>query len=664
MAKLDASPHDARAVNRSPVVAAPFEPLASSRLALTLGLALALVVVGLSAWMRVHAALGDPNFDASAPEGMLRSDPALLYHFVERILAAGGGVPAEFHADRRILHPDVVDVTATFPLGLEFIVAWARELSGSTEPLHVFCVRVASVLASLAALGVYGLALELTRRVGWALVALVVWATTWANYRTIGFVLVGEDLSVPLFALHLYLVVRAARVRTTSAMILAAAAWIAALSTWHATNFFAAIEAVLVFAWFVRTRENPFAAGRAWSFAACALLLAFAVPFLRGTRFAGSLPMALVLGLAAAGIVGARRPIGRATGLGIALATAAGLLALSLGASWILGGGQAEYSHVWRLFAAKLAHLGTLPADPLELPGEVRLMWQGPFSTSSPEQLAGELGWALLALPIALAEAVLAFARGRTEDPRRVLVGAGLGVGVVCAWLISRTVILPGLLLPVAFAVAAERAWSRSSSMGRKQLLAAGLALVSITQSWSAFGRASSFRSSWYDPPQRRDDLRALVQALPRLVPEGEPIASDFVNSTAILAHTGHAIVLQPKYEDRASRDRAVEFFTTLYQGSPEDLALLLRDRYRCRYLVLDRFTLGLEASKYLGGLQRGAPPRAGSAWEQLAHASTPVLTTVPGFHLLYRSPPSIHDARGDAWDGMRVYEVDPGVVR
>ncbi|MBK7875581.1 MAG: hypothetical protein IPJ77_07495 [Planctomycetes bacterium] len=386
--------------------------LQSSHLALALGAALALIVVLLGAWARVHAALGDPNFDAQTVEGMLKSDPALLYYFIERILEAGGGLPADFRADPRILHPDTVDVLALFPLGMEFVIAWARELTGSTTPLHVFCLQVTSLLASLAALGVYGLALELTRRVEWALVALVAFAATWANYRTVGFVLVGEDFSVPWFALHLYLLARARRLGTRGSIVLAAVAWIAAVATWHATSFFVAIEAALVFAWFVRTGRNPLARG-AGLFVLVAVVLGCAVPILWSTRFVASLPMALLLGLYAAARLARGGSVGRPRLVGAALGTAALVLAASFAASRLFGGGLTEYSHVWGLFAQKLAHLGTLPADPAELPGEVRLMWQGPFATASVSELASQLGFGLLALLWVLPRAWRVFRRGR-----------------------------------------------------------------------------------------------------------------------------------------------------------------------------------------------------------------------------------------------------------
>lgn len=645
-------------MTRLPHRAAP--RLESTRLALVLGAVLMVGIAVLSAWARVHAALGDPNFDATQAEGMLKSDPALLYYFVERILEAGGGLPADFHADPRILHPGTVDVPALFPLGMEFVVAWARELTGSTEPLHVFCLEVTSVLASLAVIGVYGLALELTRRVGWALVAAAAYATMWANYRTVGFILVGEDFSVPWFALHLYLLARAVRLRTKGSIVLAALAWIAGLATWHATSFFVSIEAALVFAWFLRTGSNPVAVRGAWTFLALSLGLACVVPILWSTRFAGSLPMALSFGLAAAAWASSRGQLRNTGQKLVAVGAVVLVLALSIAVSRVFGGGLGEYSHVWGLLAQKLAHLGAIPADPAEIPAEVRLMWQGPFATANVGDIVVQLGFALLALPWVLHRSVRGFWRGDDASPAIVILGAGLIAGLACAWLITRTLILPGLLLPVAFAVVGAELSARCASAGRRQLVALGVAAVLLVQAADVADRVRSFQSSWYEPPQRQQEIRALVRAIPTLVPKGEAIASDFMVSTAILAHTRHPMLLQPKYEDRESRARAVEYFATLYHGTPADLRRLLLERYHCRYVVLDRYTIGMAASRYLGGLRRDDAPIPGSWWDLLARPSPPVLPDVPGYRLLYRSPISIRGEDGSAWDAMRVYELSP----
>ena len=60
----------------------------------------------------------------------------------------------------------------------------------------------------------------------------------------------NEDFSLPWFVAHLYFLARAARVRTPLSILLASLPLGLALSTWHATGFFVALEAFAIFAWF------------------------------------------------------------------------------------------------------------------------------------------------------------------------------------------------------------------------------------------------------------------------------------------------------------------------------------------------------------------------------------------------------------------------------
>jgi hypothetical protein len=124
------------------------------------------------------------------------------------------------------------------------------------------------------------------------------------------------------------------------------------------------------------------------------------------------------------------------------------------------------------------------------------------------------------------------------------------------------------------------------------------------------------------------------------------------VTSTAILAHSRHPILLQPKYETRESRRRIEEFLTTLYEGTPEDFAAMLR-RYECRHVVIDIRTLGA-GSWYLVGLPEEAAtrPRPGSAAALLLARPDP--PEIPGFKLLYRSPPELR------FGMYRLFEVVP----
>jgi len=575
-------------------------------------LAVALVLLGLAfvgTWARVQTALRHPKFDPVEPIGMVRSDPALLFYLTERVVHAGGLVPGDWRADPRIAHPEVVDVPARFTVGLEWLVAWTDAALGHELPLHVVCLWVCGALASLGAWGVYLAARELCASPGWGIWAAILWAILPASYRTIGFVLVREDLSLPLFALHLGCAARAARTGGAWAGGLAGLLLGLALATWHAAGMLAAVELGALFLLFLSGRGNPLAAraGRVALGAYAALALAVPALFAKGAVLAPAAQLALAL-LAAAEAArrGARSP------RVVALAALGALFVASALLGRLLGSGG-DLLHVLQLLWAKLSHLGLRPEDPRDLSFAARMMWQGPFETTSLADLLWSFGFGLLAVPpFALYAAVLA-ARGRDSSLERAA-HVFLALACVGAWWVVRALVLPGMVLPIVLA----RALQRSGSGARPLAPAlAALALLAL-QALSMVSFLGEHELAWHSTA-RRDALREMVAAVEAHVPEGEAVVADFMVSPALLAHTGRPIVLQPKWETAGARARVEELWRAFYHGTPEGLRRLCVERWRSRYLLVDRFMLGtLHASRYLAGLRRGEPVPPGSAAEAL----------------------------------------------
>jgi hypothetical protein len=268
------------------------------------GLLFLVLAVASGTGIRIRTATGDANFDTAHSEGLMKSDPGLLFYLTQRVVDAGGGVPGDFGADPRIEHPALTDVPATFTVGQEFLIAWAAPFFGEGVPLHMVALWVMAACAALAVVGVYGLSFELTRSSAWASFAALVYLVLPANYRTIGFILVREDLSLPIFAIHLWLLARATRLGTVPAFALAGVALGAALATWHAMTFFVAIEASVFFLWFLRTGENPFAERPPRALLAAVALFTALVPALLAKHAFLSLPMQLAFALLAAATLG------------------------------------------------------------------------------------------------------------------------------------------------------------------------------------------------------------------------------------------------------------------------------------------------------------------------------------------------------------------------
>jgi hypothetical protein len=159
------------------------------------------------------------------------------------------------------------------------------------------------------------------------------------------------------------------------------------------------------------------------------------------------------------------------------------------------------------------------------------------------------------------------------------------------------------------------------------------------------------WQNIWYLPPGRNQERALLAEWISENIPEGKPIAAEFVTSAAILAHTRRPILQQPKYETRASRERIERFFDALFRGSVDDLARYLHD-HQCRILVLDRpWLLG---NLYLAGLSSAEFARATetAAWSFLS-SEPAVYAHIPGFRLVHTSLPE------HGYDPYRVYVME-----
>ncbi|MFN0243186.1 MAG: hypothetical protein ACKVWV_09875 [Planctomycetota bacterium] len=615
----------------------------------------AFALVVLATIVRVLVAHADPNFGHGASKGLLKSDPGLAFYLTDRIVESRGRLPDDLRADPRVEHPQGADLAELMPVGLELLCAWTHLALGgnsttvrheqlqSYEPAHMLldvCTLVSALCASLALFGVFGLALELTGSARLALLAALLAACMPANYRTIGFVLVDEDLALPLFALHLWLLARAFRLRTWPATTLAALALAASVASWHAASFLAALEAACVLAWSLATGARPFRHACAWVFPGVLAASALLVPMLRASAFVVSLAM-----LALAALVAITRVRGRWSAALVALGTAGVLAWLAPHIARVTGGDADAHGHVFDLLSSKVRFLGVLPADPTRLSADTRLMWQGPFATLELDSALGQLGVGVLAL----FGAVWCFVR-RPADTRVTLLALGACLSLAAAWLVARVIVLPGLLLPVLAVVVL-------ASISRGVAIASALALVQLALFVSY---VSSYENPWYRPRQRQTEIAELVRAIPALVPENEAIGADFMNSTSILAHTRRPILFQPKWESRRSRARVQGFLDAFFHRSPRELRTLLVENYRCRYLLVDRFTLWF-LSRYAAGVPHSASaPPPGSAAEVLLSQDDAVLRGVPGYTLLYRSPASIVQSNGAPTDFFRLYRLDP----
>ena len=558
--------------------------------------ALILALVGLDASLRADRALDRPAFDAGEPASVLQSDPAVLARLVSGVLESGGPLP---EADRWIEFPNSVEVASTYTVGLEWILLAADRATGGAVPLHVLSVWVCSALAAAAGIGLALAAWCLTRSPWAALLAAALHVVLPVTHRTVGFVLVREDLSVPLYALHLAALVGALGSASRKRWILAGLTAGAALATWHGMGVFLLIEGValsIVVAW--RRTQDP----AAWWGSLALAVMTVLVPALLGKG--GPLAMAPALVIAVGVVIRWSH---------VPWVRAALLLAVAVSVT-ALNPARADMAHVAELLWAKLRHLGVQPNDPAGLPDSVRMMWQGPFATVDAANAWRLFQGGLLALPLV--------AIGALRGQRQVeALGLFLVLSLPAAWLVQRVTVLPGLLLCVLLPVLVSR-WA---TQGRAMLRWGALLALALTQGWMSERQARAHPTGWLDLEGARARV-ALIEAVEERVPRFEPIAADFMLGPLLLARLKHPVPLSPKWESAATRERVMRSWMILYRGSLEEWVEHQRQDLECRYLLLDeRLLLHNPAARWMAGIPLdGEPAVPGSALEALPAGEIP----------------------------------------
>jgi hypothetical protein len=515
-----------------------------------------------------------------------------------------------------------------FSIGQEFVVAWAKLWIVPGMPLHMVALWIMSFFAASSLLWIYGLARELTGHRGWGLFATALALVLLGNYRTIGFILIREDFSMPWLAMHVYALARAARLRTPGSIAFAGIAMLLAVATWHAMGFMLTIEAAVFFAWHLRSGDNPMKIKGAWLFPLVLAVGCVLVPVLRSKGFLFSFPMLVITSLGLTAMAEARGLLqGRTRWLApvllVLLIPCAGLLSRA-----VLGGAN-DYAHVYELISAKLKYMGVRPADPSGLSFDTRLLWQGPFATPTWEYFSGALGAGLLALLFGAVAGAVGWVRGK-GDRRHLLLFAFAVGGVVAALLVRRTIVLPTLMAPVIAAIGLQQL---RQVQFRWILLVAGFALQA--QAFNVW--VSSHRCLWYEPTQRNVEMAEALRWIETNIPAKQPIASDFVTGTAVLAHAGNPMLVQPKYETTSSRRRIETFMRAFSSGSLADYAQLLEDN-QCRF-VLTNFDYWSKSFYEMGFVpsQTWRPP-VDSPFSWFCSQQPATYRNVPGFELVYQS--------------------------
>ncbi|MGA2220731.1 MAG: hypothetical protein ABSH21_02955 [Verrucomicrobiia bacterium] len=527
----------------------------------------------------------NPTWDPGNEVGQFWSEFAFHYRFAKFFATHPVRDWEQLAHDRDVQYPDSIDDWAEFSVAMEVPVGVLYRWLQPSTPFHVFVVWYDCIVSSLSLFGVFFLARALWRSDWAGLMATVLYATLYPSYgRTVKNLFLREDFAIPLILFALFFTVRALQAAAVVTerravlnlgalppwrdralpQILAALFWLAALASWHLTQFVMIVVMAAVVLVYLGKGKTP---RRPWLVAvmtAGALL----IPVLRAKQFYISPTMGALYALSlAVWINGGRRK---------AIKVFVGSLAVFLLLGALLQKSYGEYGHVYALFLYKLRFLGVKPGNPAALPWEARLLWEGAFNTAD-----GKEFWHSLRLCLPLSLLAMWLVRRETEIATRIFVLFTLLLFPL-AWMVVRYFTFLGFAAAVLAAgvLTQRRIWWK--------LVVVPVAAVQLTM-------------LDFKPPERiqpqPSEYVPVVRWLNEHTPTNAVILTTITESPVFLAHTGRPIILHPKFENHDVRDRYHQFLDSIYRS--EDRFYEFAQRYGADYFVYDiSFLLDAEESR------------------------------------------------------------------
>jgi hypothetical protein len=514
----------------------------------------------------------NPTWSAQDEVGQFWSESAFQYRFAKFFATHPASEWGRLSHDRSVQYPDAMDDWAEFTVAMEVPVGvlyrWLGnesphpsspprgEETRSGIPFHVFVVWYDCLISSLSVFGVFFLARALWRSDKAGVFASALYVALYPSYgRTVKNLFLREDFAMPLILFALYFTVRAVQDVKKRDQILAALFWIAALASWHLTQFVMAPLLVAAMLVYLGRGETPQIPWFVLTLAAGTLV----VPVLRVKQVFLSPTMCGLYALALAVWING----GRKRAILVFAGWAAALLALSA----LMQRSAGDYGHVYDTFFYKLRFLGKRPADPARLPWEARLLWEGgAFNTAEWGEFWRSLKWCG---PLGLVAAMLLSSRKQGACATNIFIVFTLLLAPA-AWMVQRNFTFLGFAAVV---------------------LTAGLVTRRVWWKVIVFGAAAWQLATLNTLPLEReqpspDEYRPVVSWLEQNAATNAVVLASIGDSPVFLAHTGRAIIMHSKFENQRIRDRYREMLEAIY-GS-EDKFYEFARKYGADYFVYD----------------------------------------------------------------------------
>jgi len=520
-------------------------------------LGLSLTIVGLLFVFHVHLKttkiFANPTWDAKDEVGQFWSEFAFHYRFAKFFAEHPFSDWGALAQDQSVQYPDTINDWAEFTVAMEVPVGVLYRWLQPAMPLHVFVVWYDCIVSSLSLFAVFFLARALWCSDAAGVFASALYATLYPSYgRTVKNLFLREDFAIPLIIFALFFSVRALHEMRRRDQIFAALFWLAAMASWHLTQFVLAVgigAAVLVYLGKGETPRLPWfvfvlAAGTA------------VLPVLRAKQLFISPTLCVLYALAlAVWINGGRRR---------AVIVFSAWLAVLAGLSLLLQKSQSEYAHVYQLFFAKLRFLGVKPDVPSTLPWEARCLWESAFNTADTREFWHSLQWcgplAIVGIWFALREKKVSL---RTIALFTLLL-------FPLAWMVVRYFTFLGFAAAVMVAgLMTRRIWWRAAVL----LAVVGQLVFACRESLSR-------------DPVVPDNYKPIVAWINEHTQSNAVFLANISEAPVLLAYTGRPIILHSKFENKVIRDRYREFLAAVY--GKEEQMFEFAQRYGADYFVFD----------------------------------------------------------------------------
>lgn len=558
----------------------------------------------------IRRAVFDAQVQALGEAPRFTLESALYFRRVGQVFR-GGRLPAR---DADLQYPEGVATAATDTVGSEYVYAALARLFPSSLPL---ADRLRWIETGWFCLGAVWMALWIRWRAGsWTggLVAAGFYAVSLSSViRSTGQELLHENFALPWLIAHLAFEALASRAGTRAvrwaAIVLSALGLALALVSWDLVQFYVLFWMLASAFRLLGGRHGP--AGRwawvQWAVAYAALALAGGLnPYLRAHGFLQSPAMLLGLGLLLAGVFRPASLPPRA-----AACATAGLLVAPVVLGLVLAGTyRSSYGHFMDLLAAKLIYLNRKPADPAWLSFDARILWV-PGLNSASWPLARELFPMMLPLTF-LSGAVLLLKKAFRRD-------SSLARHVFFISISSAAFVFFARFHVWVAVWAAGWLGLAAASLLEGRRAARGLVILWLAAMGAEAAHTLERPERWGRGGVYYKEMGELTEWLGRHA-RPEPVLANFGISASVLAYAECPVLLHPKFESEAARERVRLYGEKLFLGTERELRDWA-DGLGARYLVygLGEFA-SVEPERQMRYLVNALNPPAYAAARRLEH--------------------------------------------